>query len=77
MNAADLRDIRLELGLSQSQLAKVLRTTLTTIARRERGEIGCPPTIELMYEELRAGWRPATFPVGETRCYRKFAPVTE
>ena len=68
LSAAELRDRRLGLGMSQRQLAAELGVTPTTLARWERGEraISNPVLVRLALDHLddraAAGRRPAALP---------------
>ena len=62
MTPTDYKEIRRELGLSQSELAGVISTTANTVARWEGGSRKPPDIVQFVYRELRAGWRPSTFP---------------
>ena len=59
MTGKELRQIRKRLGLSQSQLAKVMETTVTSVARWERGErpISGPVSVlvKLLLEKRKRG----------------------
>jgi transcriptional regulator with XRE-family HTH domain len=48
MTGKELRAVRSRLGLTQGQLAQCLRTTLTTVARWERGEVSISEPIALL-----------------------------
>ena len=58
MNATQMRAIRAALGLSQSNMGKVLRLNRVTIGKYESGKLKPSGTIAMCYAELRDGWRP-------------------
>lgn len=60
MTPAQLKAIRTDLGLTQEELAEVLRLTRATIGHYETGKRVPTATIAMLYQELESGWRPRT-----------------
>jgi DNA-binding transcriptional regulator YiaG len=55
MDAIELKRIRIELGLGQTALAKLLKTPLRTYVRWECGDNRFPGMIEVALETVRSG----------------------
>lgn len=68
MLAAEFRSIRASLGLSQSQLAKVLdyghRTRIAAFEIESKTARQIPPLLERLMRAYAAGYRPADWPTG-------------
>lgn len=58
MSPEELRAVRLQLELSQHELAFVLQTSNTVISRYERGRARPSAQTMMLYQELKAGWTP-------------------
>jgi DNA-binding XRE family transcriptional regulator len=52
-----LRGKRIALGLTQAQLAEILDVKPDTVARRERGLLSVPRTVELAMETVEHMYR--------------------
>ena len=70
----DLRDIRLNLGLTQRELAAVLnlapKNGAGTVRYYESGKIQPSGPVRLIYQELQGGWRPMTWREPTGRLHR-------
>ena len=59
MKARAVRELRRDLGLSQSEFARLVGVAPNTVARWERGELGMRPTtarlIELLARKKKRG----------------------
>ena len=70
----DLRDIRLQLGLTQREMAAVLQLAPKnggdTVRFYERGKVHPSGPVQLIYSELRDGWRPRTWREPTGRLHR-------
>jgi len=55
MSSAELRQIRLQLGLSQMELAKILGVQQPTVSRWERGMSPVPKSAALVLRMLASG----------------------
>ena len=60
MTPVQMRAIRMGLGLSQTDMAKVLCISRNSLGRYETGEQPPSKLVSLCYAELRSGWVPST-----------------
>ena len=58
MIPAEMKAIRASLGLTQTEMADVLCVTSISISRFERGALSPSGTVQMVYTELSAGWKP-------------------
>ena len=62
MTSAELRAAQEKLGLSQTQLARVLRIDPRSYRRLVTGERAISGPVQRVVEALLAGWRPDDWP---------------
>ena len=58
MQPEQMKAIRARLGLTQTEIAKVICVAKNTVSCYERGTLSPAPTVQMVYEELHAGWKP-------------------